>query len=511
MKFLFQFIIFIVLATCIQAQPYFLDFPGAGLGQYGYIEKDAVTFARIARGSYNNVRDLAARWYVDDFNSGNGGAVQKVYKTSDNPIYAGVGVITWQCGSNNDPNRDTKDFVAADFGSEWHEGATAYVSTYSTFCNLVTDPACYGSNPNGCDIGNLERRFDVIDVEPFPVGVSTNVFNGNACGASADPNNVVGSFFIHNGGYFGRKLDRFFFENTSGSAREGTHIGNNGFRLYYEPRTGSEVFNGNENFVQLYGDWNGDPMNNDIYGAENLNISLNSGTSRTRFYLVICNYNLQGNFYLTVRPKIINDGLSMLPLIDNYGLVRINSTDISLVDVPLPIEFIDLQVQKGISKKLNWTVNDGSKAKSFSVEKSLNGRDFVSIGTVSAYGVKLYSFSDQQTSQQTVYYRIVCRNTDNQISYSKIVRVDETFGSKKYEVISEANNHLVQLKFGNVLNEKISILLYDLAGRLLANEAKFLANGNGYYSLNTSMLAKNNLYIAKVTDSQGSQSFKFLY
>ncbi len=509
MKFIFQFIIFIVSATCIQAQPYFLDFPGAGLGQYGYIEKDAVTFARIARGSYNNVRDLAARWYVDDLNPGNGGAVQKVYKTSDNPIYAGVGVITWQCGSNNDPNRDTRDFVAADFGSEWHEGATAYVSTYSTFCDFATDPICYQTNPNGCTVGNLERKFDVIDIEPYPIGVSTNVFNASGCVGIADPNNLVGSFILKNGGYFGRKLNRFFFENTSGSAREGININNLGFRLYYENFTGTENFNGNENYIQLYGDWGGDATNNDIYGADNMNIPLSA--NRTRLYLVICNYNLMGNFYLTVRPKIINDGLSMLPLVDNHSLVRINVTDISLADVSLPIDFIDLQVQKGISNKLNWTVNDGSKAKSFSVEKSLNGHDFVSLGTVNAYGVKLYSFSDQQTSQQTVYYRIVCRNTDNQISYSKIVRVDKTFGGKKYEVVSDANNHLVQLKYGNVWNEKISIQLYDLAGRLLANEAKFLANGNGYYSLNTSMLAKNNLYIAKVTDSQGSQSFKFLY
>jgi hypothetical protein len=96
MKFIFHFIILFLSTTQIAAQPYFLDFPGAGLGQYGYIEKDAVTFARIARGSYNNVRDLAARWYVDDLDNNNGLGIQKIYKTSDNPAYAGS--ITWQCG-----------------------------------------------------------------------------------------------------------------------------------------------------------------------------------------------------------------------------------------------------------------------------------------------------------------------------------------------------------------------------------------------------------------------------
>jgi hypothetical protein len=509
MKFIFHFIILFLSTTQIAAQPYFLDFPGAGLGQYGYIEKDAVTFARIARGSYNNVRDLAARWYVDDLDNNNGLGIQKIYKTSDNSAYAGS--ITWQCGSYIDANRDTKDFVSTDFGAEWHEGATAFVSVYSTFCDFTTQPVCYQTNPNGCGTGLSERKFDVIDVEPFPVGVSTNVFNGNACGATADPNNVVGSFFIHNGGYFGRKLNRFFFENTSGSARETVNISNNGFRLYYEPRTGIETFNGTESFVQLYGDWNLDPTNNDIYGADNMNISLNSGTNRTRFYLVICNYNLMGNFYLTVRPKIINDGLSIRPTIDNHDLVRINSTDISLVDVPLPIEFVDLRVQKALVNQLNWQVNDGAKAKSFSVEKSLNGRDFVSIGTVNANGLKNYSFTDNQPNQSIQFYRIGCRSIDNQISYSKIVRVDEQTAIRKFEVISDATSNAVLLKYVGMQNEKISIQLFDLAGRLMHNAFPILANGYGYVSIPSSTLLKNSLYIAKITDSQGSQAFKFVY
>lgn len=509
MKVVFQFIILVFVSTQIGAQPYFLDFPGSGLGQYGYIEKDAVSFARIARGNYNNVRDLAARFYVDDLDNSNGTGIQKIYKTSDNPAY--VSSITWQCGGFNDLNRDTKDFVAVDFGAEWHEGSTAYVSVYGTFCDFATQPVCYQTDNTGCTVGLSEQRFEVIDVEPYPVGVSTNVFNGNACGVTADPNNVVGSFFIHNGGYFGRKLNRFFFENISGSAREGTNIGNNGFRLYYEPRTGTEVFNGNENFVQLYGDWNADPTNNDIYGADNLNISLNSGTNRTRFYLVICNYNLQGNFYLTVRPKIINDGLSMLPLIDNHSLVRINSTDISLVDVPLPIEFVDLQVRKSFHNQLNWTVNDGAKAKSFSVEKSRNGRDFVSIAHVNANGLNQYSFEDNQTNQQTQYYRIGCRNTDNTVQYSKTIRIDPGVIIQKYEVTSDANKQQILLKYAGLQNEKITVQFYDLAGRLLMKENHFLATGNGYFSLSSAMLHTNNMYIAKITDSQGSQSFKFVY
>jgi hypothetical protein len=511
MKVVFQFITLVFISTQIGAQPYFLDFPGSGLGQYGFIEKDAVTFARIARNNYNNVRDLAARWYVDDLNPANGNGVQKIYTTASNPIYAGS--ITWQCGGFNDANRDTKDFVAADFGAEWHEGATAYVSVYSEFCDFATQPVCYQTNNTGCTVGLSERRFDVIDVEPYPVGVSTNVFNGNACGVTADPNNVVGSFFIHNGGYFGRKLNRFFFENTSGSAREGTNIGNNGFRLYYEPRTGTEVFNGNENFVQLYGDWNADPTNNDVYGADNLNISLNSGTNRTRFYLVICNYNLQGNFYLTVRPKIINDGLSMLPLVDNHSLVRINSTDISLVDVPLPIEFVDLQVRKSFHNQLNWTVNDGAKAKGFSVEKSLNGRDFVSIGNMNAnlFGIKHYSFIDNQTSQETNFYRILCRNTDNQISYSKIVKVDQNNTSKKYSVVCDAKDNYVSLRYEGIINERVSFQIYDLAGRLVTGQMFTLTNGIGDQYLLAIGMIKNNIYIAKVTDSRGSQSFKFQY
>ena len=100
-------------------------------------------------------------------------------------------------------------------------------------------------------------------------------------------------------------MTRFFTQN-SGTASEAT-LGNAAFKLYYEPATGTETFDGTESSVQLYGDYGGDPTNNNIFGNGGLSISL---SGNTRFYLVACNNPV---IIGTVDMSIVNDGVSLSP------------------------------------------------------------------------------------------------------------------------------------------------------------------------------------------------------
>ncbi|HMO62710.1 MAG TPA: hypothetical protein PKA46_11565 [Ferruginibacter sp.] len=122
------------LSFNIAAQaPYIAVQGGDGLGQYGYLENDAVTFARLERNTYNNIAYLSARWWVTDNNSNNGNGLEYLYH-----VYAGPDwdpLIGWQCGGDDYPSKRTTDYNADHFSPEWRAGTDCYVSVCAKYCD----------------------------------------------------------------------------------------------------------------------------------------------------------------------------------------------------------------------------------------------------------------------------------------------------------------------------------------------------------------------------------------
>lgn len=391
---------FICFANMVMAQePYINSGAGQGLGQYGYLNLNATTFSRLDRNTYNNVNSLAARWYL------NGSVV--LYNVSGGSEWAAN--TNWQCGSSNAQNLNTANYNSSDFGANWAAGNDAYVSVYAYYCG--------GASSHTSGAGFNERKFTLIDVNtnaPSP-SIGTTV-SGGGCNSK-----VVGTFTI-NPGTTGKTLERFFMQN-SGTATE-TALGNTQFKLYYEPATGTELFDGTESNAQLYGDYGGDATNNNIFGHNALGISLNGNT---RFYVVACNNpSISG----TVNLSIINDGINIGPNNNgSYGLLRINALSLG-GPVVLPVQLTSFKasaVQGNVL--LNWSVADNNTYASFVIERSADGINFASIGNVPANGTSMYTYTDQQPVANN-YYRLRIIDKQSNYSYSGITAVSTTTGSR---------------------------------------------------------------------------------
>lgn len=396
--------------TCFAQTPYIGTSGGQGLGQYGYLNKNAITFATLDRNTYNNINSLAARWYVN--------GTEKIYNVSGGSGWAGCS--NWQCSACNSQNLPTANFNAADFGANWVAGNNAYVSVYAYYCGggFSNSPGTTGFN---------ERTFTIVDLNtntPSP-SLGTTV-SGGGCNSK-----VVGSFTLDVGSASGLNLTRFFTQN-SGTASEAT-LGNTAFKLYYEPATGSETFNGAESNVPLYGDYGGDPTNNNIFGNAGFSISL-SGI--TRFYLVACNNPV---IIGTVDMSIINDGISLSPANNSYGTLRVNSISLG-GSIVLPLTLISFNAEQvnGMAK-LSWTTASEININSFDLEKSEDGISFEKIGQVKATGMGTtatnYNFTDNQLLN-TNYYRIRVVENNGGFSYSKVVVVKN---SKQTKVVIAPN------------------------------------------------------------------------
>ncbi|HTM91695.1 MAG TPA: T9SS type A sorting domain-containing protein [Flavisolibacter sp.] len=91
---------------------------------------------------------------------------------------------------------------------------------------------------------------------------------------------------------------------------------------------------------------------------------------------------------------------------------------------PLPVNFIGLVANKvNNSIVLRWDVADEIDVQEYQVEKSTNGRSFTTVGTVGANRKMVYKFTDANSNESQIFYRIKSVDVDGKVKYSGIIRL----------------------------------------------------------------------------------------
>ena len=123
--------------------------------------------------------------------------------------------------------------------------------------------------------------------------------------------------------------------------------------------------------------------------------------------------------------------------------------------------------------KLDWTTNTEYNTKTFEIQKSLNGTDFVTIGYVDAAGNSTvhrnYTYTDKGLEAGTYYYRLKQIDIDNRFRYSNIVSAE----------VASVTNYRLEQNYPNPFSGKttidyavpkttpVSLSIFDMQGRLV--------------------------------------------
>jgi Secretion system C-terminal sorting domain len=402
-----------------------------GLGKYGYIEADAVSYFRINSSTHSNVYTLRARVYADGDNY--------VYNA---PSISGCGGAGSQSSTSNISHSNLPN---------WGNGEIAYASVYVDYCG--------GSQSHTSGTGFNERSIQKLDVQTsvqptFPATIGAN-----------GSNYLVGSFVITAGTTTGLTLKRLHIQNI-GTAQETTDIPVDAIKLFYEPSTGSETFNGSESNTTLNGANSGSSTDG-IFGNDNANVSIPSGGLRV--YIV---FNSTGTFTVgkTLNFKIINDGISISPNRDtDFGLMRVDETNISSnTAIVLPIELVDFKaVAKDNATILNWATASEKNNDHFNVERSHNATNWQTITTIKGHGTtnapQQYNYTDVQPNAGVNYYRLKQVDDNGTFTYSKIVSVMMGKGSALKTYPNPAATELTILG----VDETGSVQILDVTGKLI--------------------------------------------
>ncbi len=153
---------------------------------------------------------------------------------------------------------------------------------------------------------------------------------------------------------------------------------------------------------------------------------------------------------------------------------------------------------------LEWRTGRDFVAEEFIVERSLDGRTFVALGTVKATGSvngsSRYLFTDNAPELGKNYYRIKIMKSGNRMSYSKLVVINMT-PATSITVIPNPVHHSFQVQFKNITAGTYSVRLVNAMGVLIYSES-VKVSGNEIKAMQRPASAKPGNYFLVIQDAQ---------
>jgi hypothetical protein len=319
---------------------------------------------------------------------------------------------------------------------------------------------------------------------------------------------------------------------TSGAAGNGrfilsTYAGSNWQNSNYLPPTVTNVnMNGTDNsnhvidrFWQINpAGYTIQPTLSDVKLSYKENEWEESGNSISEPTLVAQNWDNVSGSWLNP-PMGIDD-----PAGNQLNITSINQTALypwwTLVsdDFPLPLTLLSFTLERyNESALLKWTVTDEINTRFFEVQRSIDGLNFVPLGSVASGGTsnvtRNYSYLDPLNgiSQGFVYYRLRFVDEDGKFSFSPIreLAVD---GSDQSLVAISPNpaSSLIILRFGDVKEGLYDMQIFNAEGRQIKTRQMAVTQHSAFYIFRLPDMTAGSYFI-KISGQGMSRSFTILF
>lgn len=173
----------------------------------------------------------------------------------------------------------------------------------------------------------------------------------------------------------------------------------------------------------------------------------------------------------------------------------------------LPIELIDFYATKNNDvNDVFWKVGSEENVLHYTIDKSNNGIDFKELTTVfvsSNSQTKTYNLVDQEPFSDITYYRLGTKEKNGKDYFHKIISVNEKSDDWKCNHYQQEQNLVIEFK--NSVPKHSTISLFDLSGKLLAEEEV----KNSQTKINVQNFAEG-IYFVRITTPYKTENFKII-
>ena len=180
----------------------------------------------------------------------------------------------------------------------------------------------------------------------------------------------------------------------------------------------------------------------------------------------------------------------------------------------LPVQLVYFQGNLEKSQvTLQWKVAQNEAAGRFEIERSEDGINFFTTGTVfptAKSDAENYSYTETIKTYK-IYYRLKMYDKNQIAKYSKaIVLRSSDLKDGSFKIVNNPATDKLTLSYSSDKNQSVEIKVYDLAGRMQMDQKANVYQGSNFISLTLSSAFKTGMYAVEVSDALERQTAKFV-
>jgi len=186
----------------------------------------------------------------------------------------------------------------------------------------------------------------------------------------------------------------------------------------------------------------------------------------------------------------------------------------------VPVKLLSFSGEKKNNfNKLSWSTATETNNSGFELERSTDGIHFSSLVFVASKASNgnsntliQYSFDDVKPLMGSNYYRLKQVDKDGKVAYSAIVnlKVDKIDALQIVSIYPNPVKDVLNLKIASPSIQKVTMMVTDAAGRIVAQQPSQLVLGDNQLTVNTSRLAQGNYYV-KLVCASGCQALVYTF
>ena len=208
--------------------------------------------------------------------------------------------------------------------------------------------------------------------------------------------------------------------------------------------------------------------------------------------------------------RLVNNGYAL-----RKGLNSFSQFVIGISNGPLPVQLIEFKAECDNRKTvLNWTTASETNNEFFTLEKTMDGKFYETVGKITGAGNSTcllnYELTDLTDNYSTTYYRLKQTDYDGKFEYSNLVSSD-CFISQSIDmnVNSDKETGKIHVGFFDGEENKYQLYISDYLGRSIIEEHVFSNQGinNFYFQINPAP----GIYFIRLTNEKSQLHKKIIF
>ncbi len=183
---------------------------------------------------------------------------------------------------------------------------------------------------------------------------------------------------------------------------------------------------------------------------------------------------------------------------------------------PLPVNFIKITATENSGNVLlSWKVAGERGIKNYQVERSINGKNFNTVGTVEAAGFNsneiTYSLSNAGVQSGTYFYRVKSNGINGEVKMSAVVKI--TIGGTKSAIVASPNpvvGNSINLQLVNQPKGRYNVRIIDINGKQILKTSFINTGGSNLQTIHTASSTAPGIYQLEIIDATGSKQVQSL-